>query len=130
MISLSNSSDGFTVELSKSYIGMMGYYASLKICRAGLVLVKDISFTCFLAGGSLVDMLVACLNCKSVDEMISIVNTKRGLEGLKKLEGTLKGCKVKVVHLNHWRKFKTFGIFNFVRIKLYLLCFMFIRSSF
>jgi hypothetical protein len=36
--------------LSSGYILRRGYYAGLKVCMAGLLLVADMSVSCFLQG--------------------------------------------------------------------------------
>lgn len=59
------------MRLSDSCVSMLGYYASLKICRAGLVFVADIAVNCFLAGGSLLDLLCGVGNYRSLDELCS-----------------------------------------------------------
>ena len=41
------------LELSPSYTAMRGYYAGLKTCLAGLVLVSDMSVSCFLTGAAI-----------------------------------------------------------------------------
>ena len=43
-------------ELDRAIVAMRGYYASLKCCRAGTVLVMDISVSAFLRGGLLMEM--------------------------------------------------------------------------
>jgi len=60
-------SDGDVMRLSDSCVSMLGYYASLKICRAGLVFVADIAVNCFLAGGSLLELMCGVGNYNSLD---------------------------------------------------------------
>lgn len=111
--------DGEQHTLSASFVGMLGYYASLKICKAGLVLVADISYTAFLAGGDMISFFLAFGGFRSEKDFIDDVkrrladtnNNKPGVDNLllKKVEDELKSCKIRLSHLNRSKKFKSFG---------------------
>jgi hypothetical protein len=96
--------------LSPAYNAQRGYYAGLKTCMAGLVLVSDMSVSCFLNGGPLIDVMSTCAGYRSVAEMNDDA-LRRGIppEKLSKLATALKGAKVKLTHLGHFRKIKSFG---------------------
>ena len=54
---------------------MVGFHASLKVCKAGLMLVADIAVSCFLKGGNLLEMMAAACDYRSVEDLIR--NTQR-----------------------------------------------------
>ena len=54
--------------LTDSYVSMMGFHASLKICRAGLMLVTDIALSCFLEGGDFVELMAAACGFRNFEE--------------------------------------------------------------
>ena len=56
--------------LTDSYVSMMGFHASLKICRAGLMLVTDIAVACFLKGGDFVELMAAACGFRNVEELL------------------------------------------------------------
>ena len=55
MLSLRKNGQSYNLsgESGARFIAMLGYSASLRVCLSGLALVKDISVTCFMRGGSL-----------------------------------------------------------------------------
>lgn len=103
-------SDSRKLPLSPAYNAQRGYYAGLKTCMAGLVLVSDMSVSCFLNGGPLTEVMATCAGYRSVAEMYQDA-AGQGIPRprLIKLETALKGAKVKLTHLGHFRKIKSFG---------------------
>lgn len=104
---------GKTFDFGLSYIGKLGYNASLRQCLSGMALICDVSVSCFLKGGSLPELMVAVGRFKSVEDMYSYCNKKenRGL-ALQVLEGieiALNNFKIKIIHTGHTKKFKKFG---------------------
>lgn len=99
--------------LSNILVGRKGYYASLKICKAGLVMVSDISFTAFLMGGPVINFVAKSGNYRNQDDLAE--DAKRG--GAQKIqvvfraaENELKNCKLRVTHLKRdGKKFRGFG---------------------
>ena len=89
---------------------MRGYYAGLKTCMAGLVLVTDMSVSAFLSGGNMVELMCNVGGYRSVDDMLRD-SEGRGLSPkvIGDISSTLKNCKCKLTHLNHWKKLKSFG---------------------
>jgi hypothetical protein len=81
-------SDGTTYNLSATYIARLGYHASLKCCASGLAMVSDISVSCFLQGGSLLDLMAAIGGFRSIDDMARSCDPRHGLPSavIKKLE--------------------------------------------
>ncbi len=110
-------SDGTSFQLSPAFIGMLGYYASLKAVMSGLVLVSDISVTCFLTGGNLVDIMCGIGGYRNQQDMLddSLSQQRQGnsaglgKQRLTKIEDCLKGCKIRLTHLGHSKKLKMFG---------------------
>ena len=56
--------------LTSNYVALRGYYAGLKSCMAGLALVVDMSVSCFLAGGSMIDAMWQGGGFNSYQDMI------------------------------------------------------------
>ncbi len=106
-------SDGTTYQFSPAYLGRLGYNASLKCCISGLLLVSDVSVTCFLRGGNLVDLMAAVGGFRDPNDMYAATspNESRGLPSgvVQTLEDVFKSCRIKMVHLGHSKKFKAFG---------------------
>lgn len=109
---------------------MLGYYSSLKICKAGLVFVVDIAVSCFLTGGPMIDLVVGMTNHRSVQELLDVsqeffrkeedvlARGKGGEDGknyglpnqmLRHIEAAYKSCKIKLTHVGQTRKFRSFG---------------------
>ena len=44
--------------LNAAYVAIRGYYSSLKSCMGGLAMVSDMSVSCFLEGGEMVQMMM------------------------------------------------------------------------
>lgn len=96
--------------LSPAYSAQRGYFIGLKTCMAGLVLVSDMSVSCFLNGGPLIEIMWTCGGYRSKAEMLSDANG-RGIPRMRldKIEEALKGAKVRITHLGHFRKIKSMG---------------------
>ena len=111
-----NRAGGTEFPLNDAFKAMLGYYASLKVCKSGLLLVADISVTCFLSGGPLINVMAALGGYRNVQEMVTESLALQGTEvlglnagRLARIRGVLKGCRVKLVHLGRSKKFKEFG---------------------
>lgn len=103
-------SNGRSLSLSPAYNAQRGYYAGLKTCMAGLVLVSDMSVSCFLAGGPMLDVMWHCMGFRSLAEMVEESKGKGfNRARMDKISEMLKGAKVRVTHLGHFRKFKSMG---------------------
>jgi hypothetical protein len=102
--------NGLQTRLSETYIAQMGFKASFKSCLAGLVLICDITMSCFLAGGNMVDLMVVYGNFGSVDEMLRAVGPSGFPPRLTEMiEKGLKNAKLKLVHIPHSKKFRALG---------------------
>lgn len=96
-------------DLSPRFVGMVGYYASLQSTLSGLSLVKDISVTCFMRGGNLVDFICAVLRLQK-DRLAAELERGRRLDSeLQEVGELLKNCKIRTLHLNQNKKFREFG---------------------
>jgi hypothetical protein len=96
--------------LSPAYSAQCGYYAGLKSCMAGLVLVSDMSVSCFLNGGRLMDIMWSCGGFRDFEDMLNIA--KKGPippQRLAKIAEAIKGAKVKLLHLGRYGKVKKLG---------------------
>lgn len=102
---------GRSVQLSPSYIAMRGYYAGLKVCLAGLCLVSDMSVSCFLAGGDMIEVMSQAGGYRNVEEFLAECSGRGGLQPrrLAQMQTSLKNSKVKLIHLGHSKKMKSFG---------------------
>jgi hypothetical protein len=102
--------DGFQCRLSETYIAQMGFKSSFKSCMAGLVLICDITMSCFLAGGNMVDLMVVYGNFGSVQNMLKAVGPNGFPDQLTELiQKGLKNAKLKLVHIPHSKKFRALG---------------------
>lgn len=97
--------------MSPGFIARLGYYASLKCCMSGLCLMSEISVSCFLQGGNLLNLMVVIGNFRNIDDMVRACDSRHGLpqQFINKLEDLLKNCRIKTVHLGHTKKLKGFG---------------------
>ena len=103
--------NGQSFRLTASYVAMRGYYAGLKTCLAGLVLVCDMSVTSFLAGGEMVQLMAQVGGFRDVNHLVSESSRQGGLANkfIDDLNKAFKNCKCKVTHLGHWKKVKMMG---------------------
>jgi hypothetical protein len=104
--------NGTSYDFGAAYVGRLGYYFSLKACMSGLVLMTDVSVSCFMKGGKFVDLMATIGGFKSVDDMCQSIDFDR--QGfpraiLDRVESVLKGYKIRLLHLGHRKTFKSFG---------------------
>jgi hypothetical protein len=117
-------------ELSPRFVGMVGYYASLQSTLSGLSLCKDISVTCFMKGGNLVDFVCAVLRLQKDRLVQDFGRGGRGIEGqLTDVADVLKGAKIRTLHLNQNKKFREFGTRSVLFIRGCLLAFILIVTT-
>lgn len=97
--------------MSPGFIARLGYYASLKCCMSGLCLMSEISVSCFLKGGNLLNLMAAIGNFRNIEDMARACDPRHGLprQFVNKLEELLKNCRIKTIHLGHTKKLKGFG---------------------
>ena len=78
-----------------------GYYAGLKTCLAGLVLVCDMSVSCFLSGGPMVNVLWHAGEYRSFEDMVSEAKSQKGIAKWRqdKMNEAIKNAKITVTHL-------------------------------
>eukprot|EP01035_Chromulina_nebulosa_P016898 gene16898-22387_t len=100
---------GEKFELTPSYVAMRGNYAGLKCCLAGLVLVNDMTASCFLSGGEMIDVMIAAGGFRNFQEFLS--ECKGGLKShiKQRIDGIIKNSKVSLKYLGQWRKCKSIG---------------------
>lgn len=106
-----STSEVFPLSQTLPYVAMRGYYAGLKSCLAGLVLVCDMSVSCFLTGGEMVNLMWQTGGYNSKEVFVREASAKGGLHKnvLDKIVEAVKNSKVSVRHLGHWRKCKSLG---------------------
>lgn len=93
------------------YLGRLGYNASIRSTAAGLTLVSEVSMTCFLKGGRLlVDLMALIGNYRNAEDLYQNPQVYDDPNGvfMQKVFDILKNVKIKVVHLNHFKKLKEF----------------------
>eukprot|EP01042_Synura_sphagnicola_P000316 gene316-329_t len=105
------SANGHYCNLSSAYCARRGYYAALKSCLAGLVLVCDMSVTSFLQGGDLVDLMVLTTRSRDLTHFLHDASRAGGLHEreINDLNKVFKNVKCKVTHLGHRKKIKSLG---------------------
>ncbi len=93
-----------------AYACMRGYFLGLKACLGGLFVNCDMSVSCFLAGGSMIDLMGLAGGFRSPEDFIKECNG-RGLspQVMDKINTAVKNCKVKLTHLGRMAKVKCLG---------------------
>ena len=101
--------EGFT--LAPAFVALQGYYAALKCCMAGLVLVCDMNVSAFLLGGEMIELMRLTGGFHSIDDMVNACSQPGGMNKtvIARMNEKLKGAKVKTKHLGYWKKVKGFG---------------------
>lgn len=111
---LSNSktfqANGADQALGGGYVALRGTYSSIRSCLAGLVLCADMTVSCFLYGGSLIDVMWCAANYRNADAFLKDVREK----GINKrsiglIEDAIKGLMCRIIHLKHTKKIKCLG---------------------
>jgi len=102
-------SNGSSFPLGGAYVASRGYFAGLKACLAGLVLVCDMSVTAFLTGGPLIDVMATVANYNQTRQFLEDSRRPINPRVLAMITEGLKNCKLKVVHIGHSKKFKSLG---------------------
>lgn len=92
------------MELSMGLEARRGFYASLKSCMAGPVLVVDMSINVFLTGGPLSEVALKIVNYRRIEDLVDAC--RRGLSRgmIKDIEQALKNSKIKLMHIGHSKK--------------------------
>jgi len=88
---------------------MRGYYVSFKPCLAGLVLVSDMTVTCFLNGGEMVNLMFQQAGYRTLPEFVAACRQGLRRNVIDAITEGIKNCKVKLTHIGHWRKAKCLG---------------------
>lgn len=86
----------------------------LKTCLAGLVLVSDLSVTCFLAAGEMINLMRLAGEYRTLTEMVEDCKRVGGRPGISRLrllriQDIVKGSKIKLTYNNQWKKCKLLG---------------------
>lgn len=97
--------------MDSAYVALTGYSASLKMTLPGLVVISDMSLSVFLASGELVNLMWTIGGFSSLQDMLREAERPSGINksALDRITRYLRGCKLKLTHMNHWRKFREFG---------------------
>ena len=104
------SAKGPSHPLTPGYEAMKGYYAGLKVCKSGLVLVADMSVGCFLSGGPMIDVMFQAGQFPSKESMVNCCRQgSMNRNALRDIEEVIKGTRCKVLHLGHSKKIKGLG---------------------
>jgi hypothetical protein len=92
------------------YFIKRGYYAGLKACLAGLVLVSDMTVSCFLTGGPAMNVVATAGGFRDArDFERDMRNHSLDRRQKEEIEKTLKGAKMRTIHLMRPVKFKGLG---------------------
>lgn len=103
--------NGHFFNLSPAYVAMRGFYSGLKSCMAGLVLVSDMAVTGFLASGQMINVMYQIGGYNSFQAFLEDCSSRQGLSKrtIEILIDGLKNCKVKLIHLGHFKKVRMIG---------------------
>jgi hypothetical protein len=90
---------------------MRGYYAALKSCLAGLTLVSDMSVTCFLQGGQMINIMIYAAEFRNKEAFLRECQSPAGLSERAKnrINDVIKNAKIKLIHIGHSRKARELG---------------------
>lgn len=98
------------------FLGRLGFYASLKCTLSGLAMISEVSVGCFLKGGNLVDVMANVGGYRNIEDMLDESRrfSRDNSDGLppsrlQQITEVLKGVRVKLIHLGHGKKIKSFG---------------------
>lgn len=98
--------------LSPAYVARRGYFAGLKSCLAGLVLVSDMSVTGFLTSGEMLNVMYMVGGYHNFNALVDDFSRPSN-PGLKRkldvISDGLKNCKVRLSHLGHKKKARGLG---------------------
>lgn len=94
--------------LGRGYEARKGYYASLKMCTGGLMLVSDMSVSCFLIGGNMLEVMAVAGGFRDQAEMLRSCEQNKGLHPrvAAQITDVLKNAKCRLLHLGHSKKIK------------------------
>lgn len=102
--------NGQTFPLGGMYLGRIGYSSCLRTCLSGLAIVMEVSVSCFLKGGSLLDVMALIGNYRSVDDLVASGSVSHARHPfVAKVLSLLKGTKIKTKHLGQTKKLKAFS---------------------
>jgi eukaryotic translation initiation factor 2C len=94
-----------------AYMARRGIYASIKCCLAGAVLVADMTANIFMSGGPIVDVMMKAGGFRNQQDFENACNHPQGLAPYvkKDINSTLKGLKIKLIHIGHSKKAQKLG---------------------
>ena len=97
-------------EHGTAYFLQRGYYAGLKACLAGLVLVSDMAVACFLSGGPGVNVVWQAAGARDFQDFErELRRNPMSRRQVADVERVLKGAKIRTTHLKDFKKFKGLG---------------------
>ena len=104
------SAKGESFALGGGYTALRGTYSSIRSCLAGLVLCADMSVSCFLTGGNLINVMWSCALYNNADAMLKDAK-ERGLSkrSIELINDAIKNLLCRLIHLGHTRKIKCLG---------------------
>lgn len=100
--------DGVTFNLSDLHLARLGYHASLRATCSGLALVTEVSVSCFLKGGPLLEVMAHVGRFRSVEDLLNSGQLEDP-RCMQRILAELKGVKIKLKHVGQTKKLKSFG---------------------
>lgn len=99
-------SNGRSLPLMGAFIARRGFYASLKCCLAGLVLVADVSVNVFIDAGPVMETMRLAAKCRDFETLYNDCQRPGGLPAplLSDIIEALKSVKIRTLHLGHDKK--------------------------
>jgi hypothetical protein len=87
--------------LNAIYHAMRGYFAGLKFNMSGLSLVSDMSVSCFLAGGEMVNLMWMVGGFRSLEDFVRECDSNKGLHPrvIDLMNEAFKSSKVSLRHI-------------------------------
>jgi eukaryotic translation initiation factor 2C len=96
-------------DLGRGYEARKGFHVSIKQSICGFNLELDMSISCFLVGGPIINVIAAALRLRSPTELLDRWSRGPGERDVEAVNAVIKNCKVRLSHLGHTKKCKALG---------------------
>jgi eukaryotic translation initiation factor 2C len=96
-------------DLGRGYEARKGFHVSIKQSICGFNLELDMSISCFLVGGPIINVIAAALRLRSPTELLDRWSRAPGERDVEAVNAVIKNCKVRLTHLGHTKKCKALG---------------------
>jgi eukaryotic translation initiation factor 2C len=95
--------------LAPGYEARKGFHVVVKQSLCGLNLELDMSVSCFLVGGPMLNAIATILRCRYITELLSNWQYGPHKHDVDAVNAVIKNCKVRLTHLHHTKKCRGLG---------------------